>query len=222
MRCARECRAADFAIDSLVADRVSPSASRLALSTSANPAVRVVLALASCVAGAIGSIVVIALTGGPDLAGAILSFSVLLLGFLGLSLTRVPSPPWRPLRMALGIAAVISLALLLSLPFPPYGWEGTSAVLWLTVLLTSVAASAFVYRAPWMTSVLLVPLGIAACAIVFRFVEEISAVPRAPIGPALAYAYVISASTGAAWLSALWHGRALLAEIPRRRTSREH
>jgi hypothetical protein len=173
------------------------------------------LALLSCLGGVAGAIAILAATGGATAVSTSIAFVVVLLGFLGLTVSRVPTAPWRPLRMALGIAAVISFLLLIALPFPPTGWDAFATVCWITVCLTSVAAAALAERMPWMTGVLLVPLGIAACALDFSAMMRLVAQPLGPLGPAVTIAYVIAASTGAAWLSALWHGRAMLAEIPR-------
>jgi hypothetical protein len=180
------------------------------------PAIRVLLAIASCVAGVVGAIAVLAATRGANAWMSWIAFLVLLLGFLGLGVSRTDAAPLRPLRLALGIAAGISFALLLGLPLPPRGDEAVSAFVLMTVLLTSVAAAVLARRTPRMTGVLLVPLGIAACAVSWRLLGAALSRPRDSLSPAVTIAYVIAASMGAAWLSALWHGRDMLADILRR------
>ena len=162
----------------------------------------------------------LAATGEPDALGTALAFIALLLGFAGLAVARSRSAPWRPTRLALAIALLLSLLLILGLPWPPESPNDRSR--WLIMaaaLVASLLALLLPARAPRVALVLLAGLGVYGALILIHLLRVLSYSPfgTADFSPTVMLSISLPAGLGAAWVAALWHARALIsAEIGRK------
>ena len=175
--------------------------------------VRLTAGFISVLAGIAACVLVLAATGGPNPAGTVLAFALLIPGFVGLAVTRTPAAPWRPTRIALAIALVLIVALLSSLPWPPAaGGERQSAIILSLALVLTLLALLFASRAPRVALVLLAILAVYGCFMIVSFTRAVARATTgtAYAGPAVVISVTLAACIGAAWIGALWLSRGAL------------
>jgi hypothetical protein len=166
-------------------------------------------------AGIGGCVGVLAATALLAPANVTLAWALLILGFLGLGVTRHSGAPWRPVRMSLGAACVVATYMFSGLPWPPRGAELGSAVVLALSVVASVTAGVVLERAPHLAAGLLLLLGSYGAFMLVRFgyaVRQGIAVDGYN-GPATVLAFVVAACTGAGWIAAVWHARALFRRV---------
>ena len=172
----------------------------------------IIRALAACASIAIGYVACVALlamTGGPGVPSVLVAFALLALGFAGLAILRTSATPGRPVRASLAVGGFVTAYLLRGLPFPPHGADIASALILCALLVNAVATAWLLDRRPTVARVLLAlgaGCGVLLCA---RFAWILGSTPGSPQGPARVFAYTLAAMAGIAWISALWHARAL-------------
>ena len=172
-------------------------------------ALRILAGILSVLTGMVAAVACIAITGGPDLAAMLIAAACLLAGFLGLAITRIAGAPLRPMRIALGLSIPPSAYMIASLPWPPTGTELGSFVVLALGLVLSAAAIALAWRRPPITVSILVMLSAYGVFMLTRFGRYLvsAASDWGHMGPARTIAFVLAASVGTAWISALWHSR---------------
>lgn len=197
-----------------MSDRLFPHPAPPAVSL--NPLLRTVgrllLALVLMLLGLMAAVIAMAVTGGLHWSGVCVASILLLLGYLGLGVAGGAGARLRPMRLTLAAASLVSVYLLLSLPWPPGRAEmGSLAILGGGVAL-SIAAVLLAERFPRVTLALLALLAASGLLMLARLTYALAVSPYggSPPGPAVVLSFVIAMSVGAAWIAALWHARFLL------------
>ena len=182
---------------------------------------RVLAGLLIVAVGLAGAVFVIAGSGAVNLTSWLLGMLLMLMGFVGLGVTRRTWAPLRPMRIALGIAVVIASALLLALPWP-LGPSDMSSFITLAVgaalsLSTALAGTRFPRSAFGMSCILSCG-GIAMLAHFGHSLASGSSAQWPNAGPGQTYALMVGESLPIALIAASWHARALwptIARVPR-------
>ena len=165
----------------------------------------------SVLAGLVAAVLCIAATGGPEPGSVSVAGVCLLVGFVGLSVTRTAEAPLRPMRLALGISIPVSAYMMFGLPWPPHGRELGSFIILAMGITLSAGAIVLGQRRPNVVFGILIILAAYGVFMLGRFGRALVSAPpaREYSGPAITIAFVLAATVGVAWIAALWHSRRL-------------
>jgi len=179
---------------------------------------RIALGAASVLVGIGACVGVLAAAGRADLGSVLLAFGLLVLGFLGLAVTRERSAPWRPLRFSLAVASLVSGYMASALPWPPRGTDLGSTLVLVAAMLVSAVAALLPNRFPRFALALLTTLAAYGVFILTRFGRGLAGAVRTDTyaGPAIVLSFTMAASVGAAWIASVWHGRFLVRAVSAR------
>jgi len=155
----------------------------------------------------------------PVFAGAphrIVAAVFLVLGFIALDLLRVPTAPHRPLRVTLGIGALIALAMAASLFTQPVASDRVTAFQCGAIALGAMLALLTIVVRPRIAVALCAALALCGARILWRLL--VASQLAADAGPSQTLAFTIAAASGAAFVTALWHARQLwrVGSVPQR------
>lgn len=166
--------------------------------------VRTALALLMLLASFIAAIAVVAV-GGMGYAALLVSFALLIAGFLGLRVARGSPAGAAPLQITICVSCLIAIAMLAGLSWPPVGAEFTVWIATLCAITLSVVALATNARHPRLTFALLGFPAIDSLWMIIRLMRIFHAFGAESIGPSVILAYFVSAAMAAGWIVAPWH-----------------
>jgi hypothetical protein len=161
--------------------------------------------VATVTAGIAAGVGVLIAAGGPSRGASVLALALFVLGFVALRWTVTPARrPWSAVRAVLGVAAVIELFALASLPWPPGPAERTAWTTAFLLVVFTVAAGVFATsRTSRIGALLSGALALYAAQSVVRFLVAPHWAPRpyaAPVEPfVLAFFLVMAAALLAAF-----------------------
>lgn len=177
------------------------------------PAITLAWAIAALLVGSAAWFTIVSAATGPVTHAAVIS-GLFILAIAFLPLGRLASwRPWAPVRIALGIAVVLSILDAMSMPAPPRQESVSSFIAFFVIVVLCVTAHLLAEPRP---RVAFLALGIlAAIGLYFGYaIDSYATSPR--FGAQAKYNAWPVAVIGAACLAACWYGRAML-----RRSSRQ-
>jgi hypothetical protein len=168
--------------------------------------VRIICALAICIAALYSALIAAMYSGRPTVATVLIATGLASLGVLALAIASTPRHPRLPLQMALAFTIGAALVVFLGMPLPPTETSVGSQISCVIIAALAVTAAASGSRRPARAFALLVGLAVVGVLLALILVSLAlrTDLPSTARFPVWQVALIIGGS-----VASVWHGRTL-------------